>query len=136
MDGIEPSFTTFTQAVASEESLNDPRTLNTYSISTKEFTTWINAIPALKQVLIIDACNSGQLVENITNKAVKLNSSQIRALNRMRNRTGMFLLLGSTSDKVSYEASQYGQGLLTYALLQGMRGVAARTDNEGQDPYR
>jgi len=124
----QTQFYYLTQGVASEESLNDPRTLGAYTISTEEFTTWINAIPALKQVLIIDACNSGQLVENITNKAVTLNSSQIRALDRMRDRTGMFLLSGSASDKVSYEASQYGQGLLTYALLQGMRGVAARKD--------
>jgi len=129
----QTQFYYLTQGVASEESLNDPRTLDAYSISTEEFTTWINSIPALKQVLIIDACNSGQLVENITNKAVTLNSSQIRALDRMRDRTGMFLLSGSASDKVSYEASQYGQGLLTYALLQGMRGVAARKDTEGQE---
>lgn len=129
----QTQFYYLTQGVASEESLNDPETLHAYSISTEEFTAWINAIPALKQVLIIDACNSGQLVENVTNKAVALNSSQIRALDRMRDRTGMFLLSGSASDKVSYEASQFGQGLLTYALLQGMRGEATRKDSEGED---
>ena len=30
--------------------------------------------------------------------------------------------MGAAADKVSYEASKYGQGLLTYALLEGMRG--------------
>ncbi len=45
----------------------------------------------------------------------------------------MFLLSGSASNKVSYEAGQYGQGLLTYALLQGMRGVAVRKDTEGKE---
>ena len=29
---------------------------------------------------------------------------------------------------VSYEASRYGQGLLTYALLKGMKGAALRND--------
>jgi hypothetical protein len=32
--------------------------------------------------------------------------------------------MGSAADRVSYEASRYGQGLLTYALLAGMRGEA------------
>ena len=30
--------------------------------------------------------------------------------------------MGSAADKVSSEASRYGQGLLTYALLEGMKG--------------
>jgi hypothetical protein len=37
--------------------------------------------------------------------------------------------MGSSADAVSYEASQYGQGLLTYSLLQGMKGARLR---EGQ----
>jgi hypothetical protein len=49
----------------------------------------------------------------------------------MQDRTGMFILSGSASDKVSFEASEYGQGLLTYALLQGMLGVATRRTADG-----
>src|SRR5262249_40131151 len=36
--------------------------------------------------------------------------------------------MGSAADAVSYEASQYGQGLLTYALLREMRGAALREE--------
>lgn len=36
--------------------------------------------------------------------------------------------MGSAAAAVSYEASQYGRGLLTYSLLQGMRGAALRDD--------
>jgi len=36
--------------------------------------------------------------------------------------------MGSAADAVSYEATQYEQGLLTYALLQGMRGPALREE--------
>jgi hypothetical protein len=39
----------------------------------------------------------------------------------------MFVLSGSASDKVSYEAGEYGQGLLTYALLQGMVVASQKT---------
>jgi hypothetical protein len=80
---------------------------------------------------VIDACNSGKVVESLTGSTRNLNSSQIRALDRMKDRTGMFILSGSAADKVSYEASEYGQGLLTYSLLQGMLGVATRQTADG-----
>ena len=38
----------------------------------------------------------------------------------------MHVLAGSAADAVSYEASTYGQGLLTYSLLEGMRGASLR----------
>lgn len=129
----ETQFYYLTQGVSSEDDLNDPATLNAFTISSREMTKWINDIPALKQVLVIDACNSGQVIENLTSGSKRLNSSQIRALDRMKDRTGMFILAGSASDKLSYEASEYGQGLLTYALLQGMLGVATRQDDRGKD---
>lgn len=106
--------------------LSDNAIRNAYAISTEEITTWLNAIPALKQVLVIDACNSGTLVNEITSGTKNLNGDQLRAIERMKDRTGMFVISGSAADKVSYETSEYGQGLLTYALIQGIiRGGAA-----------
>lgn len=117
-------FYYLTQGVASEDEISDPTTLAAYTISSEELTHWINKVPALKQVLMIDACNSGQVVENLMGGSKALNSNQIRALERMKDRTGLFILSGSASNKVSYEASSFGQGLLTYALLEGMKGRA------------
>lgn len=34
----------------------------------------------------------------------------------------MFVLAGCAADRVSYEDARFGHGLLTYSLLQGMRG--------------
>ncbi|MEM6377561.1 MAG: caspase family protein, partial [Bacteroidota bacterium] len=124
-------FHYLTQGIADDD-LSDRAIRRAFTISSDELTKWINDIPALKQVLIIDACNSGQVVENLTSSTKNLNTSQIRALDRMKDRTGMFILSGSASDKVSYEASEYGQGLLTYALLQGMLGIAARKTADGE----
>ena len=126
----QAQFYYLTQGIANDD-LSDVAVREAYTISSEEFTAWLNDIPALKQVLIIDACNSGQIVENLTSGTKALNSSQIRALDRMKDRTGMFVLSGSASDKVSYEASEYGQGLLTYALLQGMLGMATRQTADG-----
>ena len=40
----------------------------------------------------------------------------------------MYVLAGCAADAVSYEASTYGQGLLTHSLLMGMQGAALRED--------
>lgn len=121
-------FYYLTKDIASED-LSDPEIRKNYTISSNELTQWINAIPAQKQVMILDACNSGKLVEDFAAITKKdLSPAQIRALDRMKDRTGMFILTGSAANKVSYEASQYGQGLLTYSLLQGMSGLALTED--------
>lgn len=110
--------------------LDDKKIRDAYTISSEELTDWLNKIAALKQVIIIDACNAGKVVESLNTVNTKgLDPSQIRAFERMQDRTGTFVLTGSAADKVSYEATQYGQGLLTYSLLRGMSGLALK---EGQ----
>jgi hypothetical protein len=66
-------------------------------------------------------------VERLTEKR-DIASSQVRSLERMKDRTGLYVLAGAAADAVSYETSRYGQGLLTWSLLFGMRGAALRED--------
>ncbi len=127
-DAEKAQFYYLTKDIGSED-LSDPGVRDNFTISSNEFAQWLTAIPAQKQVMILDACNAGKVVESLAALAQKnLDPSQIRALDRMKDRTGMFILTGSAADKVSYEASQYGQGLLTYSLLQGMSGLALTDD--------
>ena len=77
--------------------------------------------------MILDTCHSGKVVEDFT-KPREVSSSQQRALERVKDSTGFHILAGCASDKASYEASRYGQGVLTYALLFGMRGAALKED--------
>ena len=58
-----------------------------------------------------------------------LSSDQQRVMEEVKDRIGFHILMGAAADKVSYEASQYNQGLLTYALREGMKGAALREDN-------
>ena len=79
-----------------------------------------------KQILILDTCGSGRLVNETaevgnTSAEKDTETDKILALERLKDRTGMFVLAGSAADAVSYEATPYGQGLLTYSLLEGMR---------------
>lgn len=121
--GEESQFYYLTRAIGNED-LIDPEIRKAGAISTAELTDWIKKIAALKQILIFDACNSGKVLEDLGTAQKDLNADQILALERMKDKTGMFVLSGSAADKSSYEASRYGQGLLTFSLLQGMEYVA------------
>nr|WP_320013994.1 caspase family protein [uncultured Desulfobacter sp.] len=110
---------------AGSGNLDDPAVRASAAISSRELTEMIKKVPALKQILILDTCAAGRVVERLTEKR-DIASSQVRSLERMKDRTGLYVLAGSAADAVSYEASQYGQGLLTWSLLFGMRGAALR----------
>lgn len=107
------------------DKLDDPNILNTQAIAQDTLQKWINKVTARKRILILDACNSGQVVQSMEPGQKALNSDQRRALERMNDRSGMFVLAGSAADKSSYETSRYGHGLLTYSLLNNMPLVAA-----------
>jgi WD40 repeat protein/uncharacterized caspase-like protein len=107
--------------------LDDPAVRASAAISSRELTEMLKKVPALKQIMILDTCASGRLVERLTEKR-DIASSQVRSLERMKDRTGLYVLAGAAADAVSYETSRYGQGLLTWSLLFGMRGAALRED--------
>lgn len=97
-----------------------------HAVSSYEFTEYIKSVPALNQVMIVDACHSGTLTSAFGKKkpSKNMDAAEVKAYERMKDRTGIFLLAGSAADAVSYETTLYGQGLLTYALLFGMKGAA------------
>ena len=116
---------------ASKEDL--AKVFQTTAISSTELTDWLTleewqtgekGIKALKQVLILDTCAAGTAASQLAlTKKRDLSGDQIRAIEFLKDKTGTFVLMGSTADAPSYEASQYGQGLLTYSLLQAMKGA-------------
>ena len=109
--------------------LSDSAVRKQETITSEELVDWIKQIPALKQVVMLDTCAAGaaQAQLKLVDKR-EASGDAIRAIDRAKDRTGSYILMGSAADAVSYEASQYGQGLLTYALLKGMKGAALRND--------
>jgi WD40 repeat protein len=107
--------------------LVDPAVRRQTAISSQELAEWIRLIPALKQAVILDTCAAGRFVEKLS-EIRNVPASQARALERLKDRTGTYVLAGSSADAVSYESSRYGQGLLTYSVLFGMRGAALREE--------
>lgn len=131
-DADKPRFFYLTQSINSFAQLEDPQARKLDAISQEELTDWLIELAAKKKVMILDACNSGQVVNTLINDRA-LTGSQLRALDRMKDRTGMYILAGSAADKKSYEATPYGQGLLTYSLLQGMQELSTQHPNKEVD---
>ena len=102
-------------------------------ISTADLAGWMKPqnIKAQKRILIFDACNSGQAIRDF----VKLGnndqgylaarndeqSRQIKAIDKLNEQSGFFILSASASNQNAYEMGRYSQGLLTYSLLKAIR---------------
>jgi WD40 repeat protein len=107
-------------------------------ISTEELKEWLRKIKANKQLLILDACNSGQVVQQLQELIDKrdIPADQQRALESLKDKTGTFILSASASGQSAYETSLYGQGLLTYSLLSGIKFGNGLKDNKFIDVTR
>ena len=100
--------------------LTDPAIRERTAVSGDELTQLLIGIPERKQVMILDTCASGRLIEKLTEKRA-VESGLVRAWDRMKDRAGLWILAGCAADAVSYESSRYGEGVLTYSLLQGIK---------------
>ncbi|MEI6521249.1 MAG: caspase family protein, partial [bacterium] len=112
----------------SAEDIRDKKLREKYSISSSDLQLLMGRIPALKQLLILDTCAAGSAAKNLIDKR-DISGDQLRAIERLRDRAGFHILMGCAADAKSFEASRYGHGLLTYALLEGLKGAALR-DNK------
>ncbi len=111
----------------------DASTLSTTSavkdvgISTTELVDWMKPqlIKAQKRILIFDACNSGQAINDIAGKELGVRNDdkaqQIKAIDKLNEKSGLFILSASASNQSAYEMGRYSQGLLTYSLLKAIK---------------
>jgi uncharacterized caspase-like protein len=111
----------------------DASTLSTTSavkdvgISTTELVEWMKPqnIKAQKRILIFDACNSGQAINDIAGKDLAVRNDdkaqQVKAIDKLNEKSGLFILSASASNQSAYEMGRYSQGLLTYSLLKAIK---------------
>lgn len=98
------------------------------AVTGSELLDWVKQIRADKLVMILDTCGAGAVGARFDPKERSEQSSIVRALEQLSNRTGFHVLMGSAADAFSYESRALGQGLLTYSLLHGMKGAALKED--------
>ena len=77
-------------------------------------------IPALKQVVFIDACQSGSSVEVLAMRG----ATEEKALAQLSRSSGVHVMASSESNQQSAEIKSLGHGVFTYVLLEALNGKA------------
>ncbi|MFH0842187.1 MAG: caspase family protein [Bacteroidota bacterium] len=77
-------------------------------------------LPALKQVVFVDACHSGSSVETLAMRG----ASEEKALAQLSRSSGVHVMASSESEQQSAEIKSLGHGVFTYVLLEALKGKA------------
>ncbi|WP_298899515.1 caspase family protein [uncultured Psychroserpens sp.] len=81
---------------------------------------------AQKKILILDACYSGQFLEDDQGLVAKSNgtdltSEQIKALQDLNDKSGSVVITASRSNDKAYEADKYKHSFLTWGLIKALK---------------
>jgi uncharacterized caspase-like protein/tetratricopeptide (TPR) repeat protein len=106
---------------------SDPQNLYATALQISELNRIVSErLKARNVILIADACHSGQL--GMTSRGVGESATMVnRYLDEVgRSGKGIFRILASRQDQLSYEGKNWGNGhgAFTWFLLEGMRGQA------------
>jgi WD40 repeat protein len=77
-------------------------------------------LPALKQVVFIDACQSGSSVEALAMRG----GAEEKALAQLSRSSGIHVMASSESQQQSAEIRSLNHGVFTYVLLEALNGKA------------
>ncbi|MCX6328811.1 MAG: caspase family protein [Bacteroidia bacterium] len=94
--------------------------LSEKGISAMELREWCKKIKAQKQVIFLDACQSGEATEMFAMRG----ASEEKAIVQLAQSTGVFLISSTAAEQFATEYAVLKHGLFTYALLEGLGGKA------------
>jgi WD40 repeat protein len=106
-------------------------TLLAHSISDQELERAFEPIDAGDLLMVLDACNSGQALESEEKRRGPMNS---QGLAQLAYEKGIYILTAAQAYQAALEASEFGHGFLTYALVEdGLKnGEADRDPKDGR----
>ena len=138
-----------------DTSFSDPKK---NSIPYEEIESLLDNIPARNKLLLIDACNAGELDKETINNSKSQNifmgeSPQLRTMQTdnviqtkstsvpfklmktlfsdLRTGTGANVIVSSAGDEFAYETEELENGIFTYSLLNGVDSMGADLDKDG-----
>jgi WD40 repeat protein len=85
-------------------------------------------IKALKQLIIMDACQSGGSVELLATRG----ASEEKAIAQLSRSAGIHVMASAGSDQFAAEFAQLGHGMFTYLLLKALEGDADGAPKDGK----
>jgi len=101
-------------------------------VSAKQLTEYTKRIQARKQLLIMDACQSGGMEDVFALRG----AAEEKALKQLSRSSGIFLLASTQSEQYAYEFDKLGHGVFTYAILKGLAGEAEGSNEDGKITVR
>ncbi len=94
--------------------------LNNLGISALELRDWCKNIKAQKQVILLDACQSGGAVETFAMRG----AAEEKAVLQLGRSAGVVVMASTGTQQFATEFKQLGHGVFTYSLLEGLNGKA------------
>lgn len=97
-------------------------------ISAKQLKTWCARIKAQKQLVVLDACQSGGAVETFAMRG----ASEEKAILQLARSAGVVVMASTGTEQFATEFAQLGHGAFTYTLLKGLDGEADGSPKDGK----
>ncbi len=104
---------------------NDKK-LKERGISAAELRELSKKITAQKQVVFLDACQSGAAVETFAMRG----AAEEKAILQLARSTGSYLIASTGSEQFATEFKELGHGVFTYAILKGLDCNAEGSDKD------
>jgi serine/threonine protein kinase len=106
----------------------DPEDLVTRGLLMADLARWIEAVEAKAVVLCLDCCHAAKVLPrgNSAGQAVRRDMRIRPTILQELTGRGRYLIASCDDGEVSLEADDWGHGLFTYHLLEGIRGAGDR----------
>ncbi len=85
-------------------------------------------IKALKQLIVMDACQSGGSVELLATRG----AAEEKAIAQLSRSAGIHVMASAGSEQFATEFAELGHGLFTYLLIKAMEGEADGAPKDGK----
>ncbi len=113
---------------SSASRLYDGDKMDEYGIEASVLQEAMLEIKALKQLIVMDACQSGGSVEILAQRG----APEEKAISQLSRSSGIHVMAAAGSEQYATEFESLGHGLFTYALLKGLAGAADGAPKDGK----
>lgn len=108
--------------------LYDLKSLEKEAIEARLLQEKFGNIKALKQLIIMDACQSGGSVELLATRG----ASEEKAIAQLSRSAGIHVMASAGSEQFATEFAELGHGLFTYVLMRALAGEADGAPKDGK----
>jgi WD40 repeat protein len=108
--------------------LYDASTLQKEGIEAAIIQEKLRNIRALKQLIVMDACQSGGSVELLATRG----ATEEKAIAQLSRSTGIHVMASAGSEQFATEFTELGHGLFTYVLIKALEGAADGAPKDGK----